>query len=156
MPDTLPVLLIPGTVAGVSLVLPLAGIRAVFRPLPVRPVPGSPEGVLGLARIRGQETPVLDLERLLGAEASHEATRFVHMGPAEPGVALAVREACRTTRLRLGELKALPALLADAAPALSALVRLDGGLGLVLGDVRLLTEGRRSIAEGQGKGHGPA
>lgn len=39
-----------------------------MRPLGLDPVPGAPDVLLGVATIRGEAVPVLDLRRLLGAE----------------------------------------------------------------------------------------
>jgi chemotaxis signal transduction protein len=47
--------------------LPLLAVRRVVRQLPVKPLPGAGEALLGLAEFAGEPLPVLDLGRLLGA-----------------------------------------------------------------------------------------
>src|SRR5258708_4244878 len=56
--------------------LPVGHVAEIMRPLPVEPVFGAPEFVLGLAVIRGEPVPVCDAGKLLGVEGAQPG-RFV-------------------------------------------------------------------------------
>lgn len=47
----------------------LAAVREVLRMVYVKPVPGTPRGVLGVINLRGETIAVVDLEARLPAEA---------------------------------------------------------------------------------------
>jgi len=113
--------------------LQLGHVVEVMRPLPVTPLEGAAAPVRGLALIRGQPTPVVDLGRLLfGAEPAAVA-RFVsvRLGGGRRA-ALAVDEVLGVTELPDAP-AALPPLLAGAAAsAVASVSRLDAELLLVL------------------------
>jgi chemotaxis signal transduction protein len=50
--------------------LPASAVRRVARALRLHPLPGSGEGLLGLAEFAGEPLAVLDLARLLGVGAA--------------------------------------------------------------------------------------
>lgn len=49
--------------------LPLERVRRVVQALPVRPLPGSADELLGLAEFTGEPLPIIDLGRLVDAPA---------------------------------------------------------------------------------------
>lgn len=67
--------------------LPLAAVRRVVRALPVHPLPGATDELLGLAEFGGEPLPVLNLARLInappGANPSYPVTIVVWAGAAE-------------------------------------------------------------------------
>jgi purine-binding chemotaxis protein CheW len=69
----------------------LAHIVEVMRPLPIRPIAGTPHFVSGVAVIRGESTPVVDLARLLSGVA-RPVQRFVTLAGGRYAAALAVEE----------------------------------------------------------------
>lgn len=50
-------------------------VREILRPLPVTPVPKTPEHVLGVLNLRGRVLPVTDLRRLFGQEPVEQSER---------------------------------------------------------------------------------
>src|SRR4051794_7040755 len=63
-------------------------IIETMRPLPTRPLAGTPAFVLGISVLRGVPTPVIDVARLLGG-GSGEAERYVAVRTERGAVALA-------------------------------------------------------------------
>lgn len=65
--------------------LPLSAVRRVVRALPVHPLPGATEELLGLSEFGGEPMPVLNLGRLInaapGANPSYPVTVVVWVGP---------------------------------------------------------------------------
>lgn len=112
-----------------------------LRPLPVEPLAGAPDFVLGVAILRGMPVPVVDAARLLGA-ASTTGTgpaRFVSLRVGERSIALAVDAVEDVRVLGPAELAELPPLLREArAEVLEALGRLDADLLLVLRSAALV------------------
>jgi purine-binding chemotaxis protein CheW len=134
-------------VGGSRCAVPLAHVVETMRRLPIAPIAGAPPSVLGIATIRGEAVPVIDLGRLLGGEDATATTagRFVtlHIG-VEAGdrrVALVV-DAVEGVRDLAGEpTGALAPLLREAAAEVVAEVgRLDGDLLFVLRSARLVPE----------------
>ncbi len=118
--------------------LPVEHVVETFRPLPVDPLGEAPFFVLGLARVRGEATPVLDLARLLNANAEAPFLRYVSLRVEGRRVALAVESVGGLRELDPEQLGSLPPLLSQAAPAVEALGVLDQGLLLVLRAAKLL------------------
>jgi purine-binding chemotaxis protein CheW len=122
--------------------LPLASVVEVFRPLPLRPVQGSPPYVAGLAVIRGAAIPVVDLERLLGGRGGAEPGRFVTLRVGSRSIALAVESVLGVRSLAESVFHALPPLLSDSEhPVIDALGSLDSELLVLLSAGRILPEG---------------
>ncbi len=122
--------------------LPIDGVIETMRPLPVAPVPGASRFLQGVAIVRGEPVPVVDLAVLLGEVAAPPgpAARFVTVRAGERTAALAVSAVRGVSTLDLAELRHLP-LLADAyGGALDALRARDGDLLLVLGAARLVPD----------------
>ncbi len=122
--------------------LPAAHVAEVMRPLPVAPLAGAPPAVLGLAVIRGQPTPVVDLAALLAARAPGPpaaSARFVALRIGVRPVALQVDEVLALRALERDELAALPPLWqGPQPPAVTALGARDRELLLVLETARVL------------------
>jgi purine-binding chemotaxis protein CheW len=116
---------------------PLEIVIETMRPLPVDPVAGSPEAVMGVAIIRGLATPVLDLSAMF--EARTEAPqRFVTVRTAGRVVALAVDSVVGVSRLDRASLQTLPPLLGDAqTSAIESIGSADNELLVVLRSARI-------------------
>jgi chemotaxis-related protein WspB len=87
------------TIAGDRYGLPVARVERVHPRLPMRPVPGAPRWVLGIAAVDAMLLPVLDLGGLIGGAPSREA--------------LATRIAVVRARTPCGQISAL-GLLAES------------------------------------------
>jgi purine-binding chemotaxis protein CheW len=129
--------------------LPLDAVEETLRPQPLRPLASPVVHVLGLARIRGDWLPVLDLAGLLGVDAvSTDAAgavalprRYVVVHAGTRRVALAVTEVIGLQVLSADEVRALPPLLRDREHgAIAALAERDNDLIAVLDQARLLPE----------------
>ena len=108
--------------------LPLPQIVEVFRPLPLVSAGKAPAFVLGLARVRGQSLPVVDLRLLLGDLPSRASQRYVSLRIAGRGMALAVDGVLGLRVIDGRALEALPPLLEPGCPAVDALAVLDKSL----------------------------
>jgi purine-binding chemotaxis protein CheW len=89
----------------------LSDVWETMRPLPIRPSPRAPSFVLGLARLRGSPTPVIDLSQLLGDDEAFGGSRFVTLGNAADPVALAVESVVGIHELPARALEGLPSVL---------------------------------------------
>jgi purine-binding chemotaxis protein CheW len=127
-------------VGGALCALPIDSTVETFRPLPVEPIAGAPASVLGLAIVRGQPMPVVDLAWLItGMRGS--ATRFVVVRTGERQVALAIDAVVGVRELGADQARGLPPLLdAGHAPTIAAIGALDRELFLVLQTARLMPE----------------
>jgi purine-binding chemotaxis protein CheW len=120
--------------------LPLANVIETTPPLPVEPVPGMPDFVLGLSIIRGGAVPIVDAERLFGGRGGR-AKRFVLLSVEERRVGLAVSEVVGVRRADGTPLAALPPLLRNAdAAMITAIGTLDSALLMVLRAARIIPE----------------
>ncbi len=132
--------------------LPIDRVIETMRPLPVSPVPGVPPYLRGVAIVRGEPVPVLELAALLGDAAAPPGpgARFVTVRTGDRVAALAVSAVRGVSTLDTAELRHLP-LLADAyAGALDALRARDGDLLLVLGAARLVPDEALAAIDRQG------
>ena len=118
--------------------LPVDHVVETFRPLPTEPLGQAPAFVRGMAQVRGEPVPVVDLAQLLGDGSVGEVTRYVSLRVGERKVALAVGAVLSLREIAPAAMRALPPLLAEGAPAVEALASLDAGLCLVLRAARLL------------------
>jgi hypothetical protein len=73
---------------GQGYALRFSSVSGVADPVTVRPVPGAPSGVLGLAHWRGELLTVLDLPRILENRAHPAQACLVRLAPPLEGVAL--------------------------------------------------------------------
>jgi purine-binding chemotaxis protein CheW len=115
----------------------LEHVRETMRPLPTVRLGGAPPFVQGVAVIRGQPTPVVDLGRLLGGEGEAASGRWLTVRAGERSVALAVESVVGVRDL--SELPVSPPspLLGELAAArVAALGALDSELLLVLAGAR--------------------
>ena len=134
--------------------LPIHVVIETMRPLPVSPVPGAPRFGRGVAIVRGEPVPVVDLAILLGDAAARPGpeARFVTVRAGARTAALEVSAVRGVSSLDPRELHHLP-LLADAhAGALEALRARDGDLLLVLGAARLVPDEALAAVTGRRAG----
>jgi len=138
-------------IGGSKALLPLVSVREVLRPQPLTPPATPAPGLLGVALIRGEPSPVLDLRVLLGMPAAHGPTRLVDLRVGARRVALAVDGVEGVVQVDPGALRDLPPLLRDAAhDALGAIVVRDGALASVLSEGRLWEAAGGEAARAQG------
>jgi len=132
--------------AGVYLVaFPLSAVVETMRPLPVRPAPGAPPFVRGIAIVRGEPLPVIDLGAFLTkTPASGEPpaeSRFVTVKSGARRVSLQVSAVVGIRAIDVDTLTAAPPLLSQALPEqVERLGVLDGETLAVFGTARLLPE----------------
>jgi purine-binding chemotaxis protein CheW len=144
-----------------SLAVPMSRVGETMRPLPVDDFPGTEPYVLGVAMIRGEAVPVLDVGVLLGAP-SRQPTRFVTVRHENRTLAFAVDAVLGVRSLSEDDLRPLPALL-GAVPqsTVRSIAMLDTGLLLVLADARLLPDSswpapaRAAAVPGRGRVNAP-
>lgn len=121
--------------------LPLASVVEMMRPLPVEPLAGMSDFVLGIAVIRGAPVPIVDASALLGPADGAPPTRFVTIRSGDRRVGLAVDEVLGVHELPRAALQELPPLVREAsAEVVSALGTLDTELLLVLRAAHLVPE----------------
>ena len=120
--------------------LPIRDVWETMRPQPVTVLAGAPACVLGIARIRGLPTPVIDANRLLNpGEEARPAARFVSLRIGDRSAALAVDTVIAIRTLATEALAAVPPLLVDAASdQVSAIGLLDAEVLMVLQTARLV------------------
>jgi purine-binding chemotaxis protein CheW len=129
--------------------LPLDNVVETMRPLPIEPVAGAPDFVLGLSVVRGAPVPIVDVERLLGGKSVNPA-RFVMLKVGERCVGLAVESAVGIRQIGAASLQDLPPLLRNAeADAVSTIGTLDSELLVVLQAVRIVPEAFFAALEGE-------
>ena len=111
-----------------------------MRPLPLRRLAGAPAFVSGIAIVRGEPTPVVDVSALLGVVSSAPA-RFVLVRAGRRRVALAVEAVIGILEVASEALAGVPPLL-TAAPSqtIAALGVLDKELLLVLQEANLVPD----------------
>jgi purine-binding chemotaxis protein CheW len=85
----------------------LRRVREIVTPLPVTPVPRSPEFVDGVCHLRGEIVPVVDVRKRLGVEARPlgRRARFVLVRVAGQVLALAVDAVTEVLRVPRGEIR---------------------------------------------------
>ena len=121
--------------------LPIASVVETMRPLPVAPLPGAPPPVLGVAIVRGEPVPVVDLGALVaGAPQPGEVARFVTVRAGGRTAALAVSAVAGVARLDPSGARDVPLVRDACAGALESLRARDGDLVLVVGAARLVPD----------------
>jgi purine-binding chemotaxis protein CheW len=117
--------------------LPLPQVVEVCRALPLQAWGNAPPYVLGLARVRGEAVPVVDLRLVLGGQPLPAAARFVSLRVDQRRIALAVDEVLGLGSPEASTLSPVPPLLAPDNPAVDSLSALDPSLLLLLRAARL-------------------
>lgn len=117
-----------------------------MRPLPVEAIAGAPGFVLGLAVIRGEAVPVIDVARLLGAEGARPR-RFVTVRAARRTIALAVDAVLGVRAIAEAPGGLAPLVGAVAGEMVSAIGVLDAELLVVLEATRLVPDAVLDLVE---------
>jgi purine-binding chemotaxis protein CheW len=139
--------------AGASLcAIPILAVVETMRALPVRPAKGAAPFVRGLAIIRGEPTPVVDLGALLGGSDAAPGVRFVTLRSGDRHVAIDVDAVVGVRAIDVDAFAATPKLLGGAVPEqVERLGTLDGQMLAVLDTARLFSEElSASLASGDG------
>ena len=121
---------------------PLHHVVETMRPLPIKPVAGTPGFVRGVSVIRGIATPVVDLKALLeNSENSPSYGRFVTLKLDDRRVAIGVDSVVGLRNLDSAQLGALPPLLRDVtADLIESFATRDAQLLLVLRAARIVPD----------------
>lgn len=120
--------------------LPVRNVIETFRPLPVEPLLGSSDFVCGVAIVRGEPVPVVDLAALFGAMDGGRGGRFVTLRVGERQVVLEVDEVVGVHRISRSVLVQAPPLLQGASLAhVEQIGALDGQLLAVLDSAQLVS-----------------
>lgn len=126
-------------VAGRLCALRLDSVIETMRVLPVKPVAGAPEFVLGISIVRGAPVPVVNTARLLAHVAS-PPTRYVSIRVGQRRAILAVDEVLGVDEIDDDVLSTLPPLLGASSEVVARLGTLDAELLCVLDTARLVPE----------------
>lgn len=151
-----PTTLFVACVAGRRLALPLEHVVEILRPLPIEALADAPEGVLGLAVVRGAPLPVFDPAIVFAgapdeldacgapgtSRGASERRRWVVVATRDARrVVLAVDDVLGVRAFPSERLRELPPLLATSGTRrLAAVATLDAELVLVLTSARLVEE----------------
>lgn len=120
--------------------LPLAYIVETMRPLPMQAIASAPIAVPGMAIIRGEPLPVVDLGTLLD-DGAGAAARFVIVRTGERRVALAVASVVGLRSFSAETFGQMPPLFSEADGAgVAAVGTHDTDLLLVLNSAHLVPE----------------
>lgn len=126
--------------AGRHCAIPVAAVIEVLRPLPVEPLAGVPSFLLGLALVRGQPVPVVDLGGVLDQQL-RPASRWLHLRLEQRRLALAVEAVGRVEQLAEVDWQPLPCVFdGEATAAVTQLAERDRYLLTQLNVMRLLSE----------------
>jgi purine-binding chemotaxis protein CheW len=126
-------------VAGRLCALPLGSVIETMRVLPVKPVAGAPDFVLGISIVRGAPVPVVSAAQLLAHSAS-PPTRYVSIRVGPRRAILAVDEVVGVDEIEDETLSTLPPLLGASSEVIARLGTLDAELLCVLVTARLVPE----------------
>jgi purine-binding chemotaxis protein CheW len=117
--------------------VPLENVVETMRLLPIQPIAGAPQSVLGLCSIRGLPVPVVDLRAVL-AESDASLQRMVALRIGSGAVAVAVESVLGVRAIGADESHRLPPLLRGAADDIVAAIgMLDSELLLFLQSARV-------------------
>jgi purine-binding chemotaxis protein CheW len=120
--------------------LPLDHVIEIMRPLPIEPLSGMPQFLLGLCIVRGSPVPVIDAGRLLGG-SDFQVGRLVTIVIGGRTIALAVEQVIGIRPIDPETLGMLPPLLQNtASDAVAAIRVLDSELLLLLDTSRIIPE----------------
>lgn len=127
-------------VAGSKCALPLQHVEETLRPLPIEPVSGVPDFVLGLSIIRGVATPVVHAGMLIRGNAAPPA-RLITVKSGGRRVALAVNDVVGVVDVAVETGRDLPPLVRDGgAGAIASIGALDTELFTLLQSARLVPD----------------
>jgi purine-binding chemotaxis protein CheW len=126
-------------VAGRLCALPLGSVIEIMRVLPVKPVAGAPDFVLGISIVRGAPVPVVSAARLLAHIAS-PPTRYVSIRVGQRSAILAVDEVLGVDEIADETSSTLPPLLRASSEVVARLGTLDAELLCVLDTARLVPD----------------
>jgi purine-binding chemotaxis protein CheW len=120
---------------------PLRHVAEIMRPLPIKPVAGTPGFVRGVSVVRGTPTPVVDLKALLeNGENSPSFGRFLSLKLEDRRVVIGVDSVVGLRNLNSFQPGELPPLLQDvSADLVESFATRDAQLLLVLRAARILT-----------------
>jgi purine-binding chemotaxis protein CheW len=125
----------------------MADVIETMRPQPIEAIAGAPGFVLGLAVIRGEPVPVVDVARLLGTESA-QPRRFVTVRGARRPIALAVDAVLGVRAVAADQLSELPPLAgAVAAETIAAIGTLDAQLLVMLQAARVVPDAVFDLVE---------
>ena len=121
--------------------VPLHHTTEILRPLPLEPVQGVPDFVLGLAVLRGSAVPVLNVSLMLDEGGRRDCLRWVALRVDRRRVVLAVDTVLGVRDIDIRDFEGMPPLLKNARPGfLETLGIHDAQLLLVLNASRILPE----------------
>lgn len=127
---------ISGAVCG----LPLNDVVETMRRLATEPLAAAPDYVRGITVVRGIPAPVVDLGRLIEADAASEPGRYVTVRVGSRAVALAVESVIGIADLDTEAADVPPLLHSARREAVESLGTLDSELLVVLRPARLVPE----------------
>lgn len=138
--ETSPVLVV--MVGARACAIPMNHVAQTMRPLPIKPVAGTPNCVRGVSVIRGMPTPVVDLKALLeNSENCPSYGRFVTLKLDDRQVAIGVESVVGIRHLDSTQLGGLPPLLRDVnADLIESIGTRDAQLLLVLRAARIVSD----------------
>jgi purine-binding chemotaxis protein CheW len=119
--------------------LPLDEVIETMRPLPTRPLAGTPSFVQGISVLRGVPTPVIDVARLL-AGVPGENERYIAVRTDRGPVALAVGTVLGIRETEPGSAEGHPALLGGARRLVAAVATFGAEPMLLLHSMRAVPD----------------
>jgi purine-binding chemotaxis protein CheW len=125
---------------GALCAIPLHHVVETMRPLPTTELAGAPPFLAGVAVIRGEAVPVVELRRFLGpsGEATVPSTRFVVVRAGARRFALAVEAVVATAELATSGATPLPLLGEACRSAIESVGALDDELLMILSVARVV------------------
>jgi purine-binding chemotaxis protein CheW len=122
-----------------------------MRPLPVEPLAGAPEGVVGMSVVRGHPTPMVDLAALLtGRNAGANWSRLVTIEAGARTVGLLVDGVTDVREVNASRFAALPPLWeGERPPAVAGVGALDRELYFILDSMKMLGAVEADVGRGR-------
>lgn len=113
--------------------LDILNVQEIIRPLPITPVPLTPDWIAGVINLRGQIVPLIHLARRLGlaAEPLDASTRFIIVRSQEESIGLVVDQVMEVWVLSEIHLEPVTSALAYQ-DAVLGVGRLKDGIFMVL------------------------
>lgn len=116
--------------------LPAEHVTEIMRPQPVSGLANAPSFVLGLALIRGEAMPVIDLAKLVLGKSA-QISRFIVIRVGDRNMALAVNDVQGLAPLEANSAEAMSPMLMESLDTVQALLTRDQKLLLVLQAIRI-------------------